>query len=186
MRVAALMSTPVVAVGPETRIGDVAAMLRARQISALPVVTADRLLLGLVSEGDVLALETVRGEDWADQTAASVMTRHVVTVSPLADARSVAGLMSRRGLRHVPVVEDGRVAGMLSRRDLIGMLELSDADIKAAVDQVLEEELGPARPHVTVRQGRVVVDLPEAAPSYRLIRSLAGSVPGVLEVDNQP
>ncbi len=182
MRVAALMSAPAVVVGPESLLEDVARMLRIREISALPVVDGERRLVGLVSEADVLAAETSRQAAWATTSAQDVMTRDVVAVRSDADVREVAGLMSRRGLRHVPVLEDGHVVGMLSRRDLIGMLDLSDADIKAAIDAVLDEELGPGRPRVTVRRGRVLVDLPEEAPAYRLVKSLAAGVPGVLAV----
>lgn len=185
MRVAALMSAPVVAVGPDTLVEDLIRILRIRQISALPVVDQDRHLLGLVSEGDLLAIDAARGLRAGVRTAASLMTREVVTVSPADNALTVASLMTRRNLRHVPVLDRGQLVGMLSRRDLIGMLDLSDADIKAAVDAVLEDEFGAARPRVSVSQGRVSVNLDESEPAYWLAKSVVAGVPGVLSFDTR-
>lgn len=180
------MSAPVVAVGPDTLASDVAGLLRARQIGAVPVIDGDRRLLGIVSEADLLASEA--GPVGGDRPvpASDLMTRQVVTVTPQADAEATAQLLVRRRLRHVPVVEQGRVVGMLSRRDLVGMLHLTDADIRASLVDVLDEELGTRRPRVEVRRGHVLVDLPPTAPGYRLVESLARSVPGVLSVSGSP
>jgi CBS domain-containing protein len=67
------MTSPVVTVTEDTPVPQVAAMLRARRISAVPVLDAAGAVVGLVSEYDLLA----RPGD----TAAEVMTRAVVSVT---------------------------------------------------------------------------------------------------------
>jgi len=196
MRVRDLMSWPAVAVGPETHLKEVAEILRSRQISSVPIVDAERRLLGLVSEADLLPLEAIidqRRQATPEQLpasaptrAAEVMTREVISVEADADAGEVARLMSERRLRHVPVTEDGRLAGMLSRRDLIGMLARPDSELQAEVQQLLDSELGHQTPRVEVHDGRLLIGLAADAPAYRLVEVLATSVPGIVAVTSAP
>ena len=185
------MSTPVVSVRPATPLKEVARLLLDREISAVPVVDQEHHLLGLVSEGDLLTLELVDQRRLASPeavpehvpaTAAELMTREVVAIPPDLDAGEAAQVITTRRLRHVPVVDGDRVVGMLSRRDLLGMLTRGDAELQADVEELLATELGRSAPAVHVRSGELEVDLPEDAPSYRLIKVLATSVPGVVAV----
>src|SRR3972149_2916715 len=59
VRVKDIMSTPVVTVGPEDSLKDVAALLVERRISAVPVVDEREELVGIVSEADLVPLETI-------------------------------------------------------------------------------------------------------------------------------
>ena len=58
MRVDQVMSSPVVAVAPDDKVKDVAALLVERGFSAVPVIDADGILVGIVSafvEGHVMS-----------------------------------------------------------------------------------------------------------------------------------
>jgi CBS domain containing-hemolysin-like protein len=97
-----VMTTRVVAVAPNTPVTEIAKLLLERQISAVPVVSGDRQLLGIVSEGDLthgLGQEGAKRSWWLDllaspQTRAEtylrghgrlawdVMTRSVISVTP--------------------------------------------------------------------------------------------------------
>ena len=48
-----VMTTKVVAVAPDTPVTEIAKLLLERQISAVPVVSDDRKVVGIVSEGDL-------------------------------------------------------------------------------------------------------------------------------------
>ena len=52
-----LMTTPVVTVGPETPFKEIVARLATHRVSAVPVVDDDGLVLGVVSEADLLLKE---------------------------------------------------------------------------------------------------------------------------------
>jgi CBS domain-containing protein len=141
-----IMSSPVVAVSPQTSMAEIAALLASRHISAVPVCNADNTLAGLVSEGDILKpfRESARArrdwwlgvfaegeqlpQDFLDyirqdtRTAADVMVRHVITVAPDASLPEIAELMVKHGIKRVPVVKDGHVLGIVSRGDLVAAL----------------------------------------------------------------
>ena len=53
MRAMDVMTTPVITVGPETTVQDLAKLLSEKGISGVPVIEGDRLA-GIVSEGDLL------------------------------------------------------------------------------------------------------------------------------------
>lgn len=64
---AAIMTTPVITVLPDTSVADSAVLLATRKISAVPVCTADGALAGLVSEQDVIRQLTATARarrDW--------------------------------------------------------------------------------------------------------------------------
>ena len=57
-----VMSSPVVSVPPDAPLKDVASLLVERRINAVPVVDAGGRLVGIVSEADLLPLETGPGQ----------------------------------------------------------------------------------------------------------------------------
>jgi CBS domain-containing protein len=57
--------------------------------------------------------------DTDQMTAAEVMTRDVVTVTPEATLRQAARLMTRHGISALPVLKGGVVVGVVSETDLI-------------------------------------------------------------------
>jgi CBS domain-containing protein len=143
MKAGEIMTTQVVAVGPETSARSIARLLFANGISAVPVVDRDGVPLGIVSEGDLLPRDESEREarrDWwlkllaegeelnpdflrhlerGDRTAREVMTTPIMTVEENADLVEVAELLATRRIKRVPVVRDGRMIGIVSRADLV-------------------------------------------------------------------
>jgi CBS domain-containing protein len=140
MQVKDLMTSDVVTVGPQTPVGEVARRLVERRISAVPVVSPDGTVLGIVSEGDLLRrreLGTERRTSWwleifADPdslaheytkahglTAADVMTTPVVCIDEDAGLPSVAEMLEAHGIKRVPVLRQGKLVGIISRADLV-------------------------------------------------------------------
>jgi len=138
-----IMTVPVTTVAPDTRIPDVAKLLCDKGFSAAPVVDAGGLLIGIVSEGDLLRrpeTATERHRSWwlkmfeepSDHAAqyvqthglkaADVMTRKVVTVRPDTPVDEIAGLLEMHGIKRVPVVEGGKVVGIVSRANIVRCL----------------------------------------------------------------
>ena len=144
MRARELMTTTVVTVGPETRLADVAHLLADRGISAVPVVGADGVVQGIVTEADLVrrlageAAARPRGwlagllarrpdataEGYArlhGQRAGDVMTTALVTVEEDTPAEEIARLMEERRVKRVPVLRAGRMVGIVSGADLLGL-----------------------------------------------------------------
>jgi CBS domain-containing protein len=194
VRVDEIMSAPVVTVGPDMSLKDVAALLVARDISAAPVLDSQQRLVGLVSEADVMQLELhddprrhvaprVERTGAAPQVVDGVMTRDVVAVPPDTDVAEVAQLMLSRRIRSIPVVESGQVVGIVSRRDVLRVLVRSDSEIEADLRQLLQE-LPTSMGHWDVRVRQGVVTWTGSGPEdvRPFLTKLAFTVRGAVDV----
>lgn len=141
-----LMTPNPVTVRPEMPVAEIARLIMAHRINGVPVVDSAGALLGLVTEGDLIhraadekfeprvslwkenfwrSVFRRRGAepDKAEgRTAAEVMTRDVITVTPETDVTVVARLLIENAVKALPVVEGRRVVGMISRFDLVKRL----------------------------------------------------------------
>jgi CBS domain-containing protein len=143
MKAADVMVRNVITVGPSAGVGDVANILLANRISAVPVVGERNALLGIVSEGDLMRrseIDTERRRSWwieqftSNETLASeftkahsrkvrdIMTRDVVTAEPCTSLGDIAALLERNAIKRVPIVKDGKVVGIVSRANLVQAL----------------------------------------------------------------
>jgi CBS-domain-containing membrane protein len=194
MKVSEIMSHPVVSVRTTTRIKEAARLLVDRGISALPVVDDRGVLVGILSEADLLPME-IRPDPRsqatplaptagsAPKTVAEVMTRDVLTVSANSEVSQAARTMLDAGIKRVPVVRGRRVVGILSRRDLVKVIARSDGDIETEMIRRLGEVgLATRSGAVKVSAGVATIRLDDQGPGRRLAESVALTVPGVLEV----
>jgi CBS domain-containing protein len=191
MRTGDVMSRPVVTVGPDAQLKDVAATLIEHGINAVPVVDDGGRLVGIVSEADLLTPEVAAGTRHQPGsavgrrlpgTARHVMSQSVYTVNEDTDAAAAARMMLRHNLKSVPVVAGGRVVGMVARRDLLRLVARGDQDIRADLERGLEKELDALR-GVSMEVAAGVVTIDGAGPLGRqLLEGLARTVPGVVEV----
>lgn len=194
MRAKDLMSRPVVTAGPGDPVHDAAALLAEHGFSALPVVDDDGVLVGILTEADVM-----RGRVQPDPRSAAdpppppphdvgeIMTTDVVSVAPGADVAQVVRLMLDRRLRVVPVVQDGVLVGILTRRDLMRCIGRADALVAADVRHRLEIYGGPGRWTVTALAGAVIITdsggrAGEQDTDRHAAHLIAAAVPGVCSV----
>jgi CBS domain-containing protein len=176
--VAEVMATEVVTASPDTSFAHLARLLHTAGVRAVPIVDADGVLLGVVSEADLMAsaalADTAPGRWQArhirrDQpeakagatTAAELMTQFVEAVAPTTTVATAARLMVERHLRWMPVCDEaGRVLGVISRSDVLAVFLRDDASIRAEiVDEVLDNASGPDAEsvRVDVRDGVVTI-----------------------------
>lgn len=197
MKVSEIMSRPVITVMGSTGVKEAARLLVERGISAMPVVDAKGKLEGIVSEADLLQLETrpdprtmatpqppTAGS--TPKTVAEVMTRDVIVVNAGCQVSQAARIMLGAGIKRVPVVRGRTVIGLVSRRDLLRVIALRDQDIRVElVRRLAEAGLGTDPTAVSVSRGIVAMRLDDDA-SRRLAETVALTVPGVLEVRFSP
>jgi CBS domain-containing protein len=200
------MSDAVVTVSEDTTLKEVAAILVERRVSGLPVVNEEGVVVGVVSEADILFKErgpsTRKGalvwlfdrHGWEGQlklearVAGEAMSAPAIVIEPQRSVAEAAHVMLDRGINRLPVVEDGRLVGIVTRADLVRAFARSDEAIERELrDDVLGRTIWLRDPHaitITVKDGivtlRGMVDTPTDA---ELIESFAGKVPGVVEVD---
>lgn len=195
MQISEIMTTALLTVTPGTTVREAASLLADHGITALPVLSADGALVGIVTEADLLRdrlPDDPRSHLRAAQQPATdparlvadVMTRAVVAVPPGADAAGAARLMLESGIRALPVVDGHRLAGIVSRRDLLSTLLRDDASIAAEVRDRLDAFAGEAgRCDVAVSEG--IVEMRGSFADDReasAILALTRTVPGVVRV----
>lgn len=118
LRVGALMAHDVRTVQPQETLYRARMLMNQHAVKALPVVTDDARVVGIVTVHDLFNLEVV-----ALDPVSKVMSSPVTTVGVDTPVSELVGLMADRGLRHLPVVDDdGRLAGIVTRAELVAVL----------------------------------------------------------------
>jgi CBS domain-containing protein len=196
MRAKDIMSTPIITAHPETSLKEIADTLVRHDIGAIPIVDDTGELLGLVTEADVIRLQTIpdprlhaipligREQEHVPTQASEVMTINVVTRTEDEDVTSIARLMLTLHLKHVPIVSGKKVTGIISRRDILKVLARSDQSIEAELQERLDDEimlLGWF--HARVSDGVATMTGPDEKDARRLARLIARSIPGVVAVE---
>ncbi|MFV9506507.1 MAG: CBS domain-containing protein [Oscillochloridaceae bacterium umkhey_bin13] len=133
------MTRSVVAVNTEVPIAEIVGLLIDRAVRALPVIDAERRVVGIITDGDLLArggstlpvrLQQLLplGERVAQldalaaqpHCAADLMTRDPVTLMATTPLDQAATVMADHNLKRLPVVDGGgHLVGMVSRYDLL-------------------------------------------------------------------
>lgn len=122
MTVKAILSAKggdVLTIEPTANVAAAAKILAERKIGALVVTGADRRVVGIVSERDLVQEFAAHGAASFDMPLTEVMTRKVMTCSPSDTISSVMEQMTTGRFRHVPVVEQGRLTGIISIGDVV-------------------------------------------------------------------
>lgn len=189
MLVSRAMSTPAVTVTPEASIKHAAELMSERGFTMLPVVNGSLALVGVVSEGDLVTDRFPRDARWASlkpadraaATVAEVMTKGVVTASPMQDVRDLIARMRSKRVRAVPVCERDDVVGVVTYQDLIKVLARADEKIAADVRRRVAVYTTPGRFDTAVTDGSVVLtDRMADRGEWHTIRVLAEQIPGVV------
>jgi CBS domain-containing protein len=137
------MTREVVTIGSEASVQDLAKLLEERRISGVPVINAQGILVGVVTQSDLvqrsrdmelppalnildlhLFLETPshfqkRLEKLLGNKVNDVMTADPVTVAPDNTVQEIARLMSSKKVHTLPVVDAGKLVGIVGKLDLI-------------------------------------------------------------------
>lgn len=197
-----VMTREVCAASPASEFKEIAALLAEQRISAVPVVDDDGVLLGVVSEADLLPKEESldalpwrgrrrarrRRDKAAAASARDLMTTPARTVVDGESLPCAAREMDAAGVRRLFVVRDGKLVGVLARRDLLGVFLRSDAEIKSEIEnEVFRKALGAeAGPYsVTVHNGSaILLGRLETRTAVEDAGKLTALVAGVVEVHN--
>ncbi|MFN2517840.1 MAG: HPP family protein, partial [Jatrophihabitantaceae bacterium] len=118
LRVDAVMARDVMVVLEFETVYRVRLIMNQHHVKAVPVVDADRKVVGIITIYDLFRLGLAN----LDPTS-KVMSSPVATIKASAPVASLVALMTAQGLRHIPVVDDtDRLVGIVTRTELIAVL----------------------------------------------------------------
>ena len=198
-----VMSNHPISVRKTASFKEIAARLREFGVSAFPVVDEGGMVLGLVSEADLLLKETMDGgydgvrgmlsgalhrtelHKAAGLTAEDLMTSPAVTISPDDPVEHAARVMYIRGFKRLPVTDEfRRLIGIISRTDVLAIFDRADAEIREEImSQVITGRSEPSWYSVIVKDGVVTLEgTPETAAIGRDLVRRARHVQGVVAV----
>jgi CBS-domain-containing membrane protein len=195
------MTTDVVTVDKASSCKQVARIMVEQRVNAVPVLTENSQVAGIVSEADVLRKEerdfrrlgtglprrTRRERAQADaRVVTELMSTPVITIRPDAPVGAAARLMNGHRIRRLPVVDSsGKLIGIVSRRDLLSVFLRPDEEIAAEVHGVLTGILLAEPDGVVVKVREGIVTLAGTLAREDLIevaKRLASGVDGVITV----
>jgi len=175
--VSAVMTRRPSTVCPHTPFKHVLELLADRDVDAVAVVSATGLVVGEVSEVDLLRhrRRVRRRRDPGRFTAGELMRSPVTTVPSSMPLDRAERMLANR--TQLYVMEDGRLVGVLTRRDVLGGLCRRDKEIQAD----LENRIGDAV-RVSVQDGVVLVTgrLSRRADIDAVLELVTGT-PGVID-----
>jgi CBS domain-containing protein len=195
-----LMSREVRTVTPATPIADAVEMLIGKTYRSLPVVDDARRIVGILTDGDLLArlglpdasvlsaltaaelgreLDALRR---SGQTVADLMVSPVVTTTEDAAIADAMRVMATHGIKRLPVVDQsGRIVGVVSRVDVLRAMA------QPLAREAPERTLPPG--HYTRVRDVMVTDVPtvqSAAPLSMVVDLLVSAAQRrIVVVDSQ-
>jgi CBS domain-containing protein len=113
VQISDLMSFPVYTVESGTPMETVAALLRKKGVTGIPVVD-DGKLSGIISRRD---FQRVRKESQLTAPVRAFMSKKVKCIDPGKSPIQAARMMVKHDIGRLPVVENGRIVGILTRSD---------------------------------------------------------------------
>ena len=141
-----IMTTKVITARPDDSMAKIARLLSDHAISAVPICDAQGVVLGMLSEGDLIRpfekdklskrawwlnllaegtdlapsfLECLRVEN---HPARELMAGPVITASPDTTVPDLAELLSRHHIKRLPILSDGKLVGIVSRADVVNAI----------------------------------------------------------------
>ena len=131
-----IMTATVITVKEDMLVTDVIKLLLRWHISGVPVVDDDGMLLGIITEHDVMNFAL--SGDAASTIASEVMTKQVETYTTDTLVVEIVNRFAAHRIRRVPVVEYGKVVGIISRRDIVRYMDKMYDRLVAREDTEIE------------------------------------------------
>ncbi|MEJ8847879.1 cyclic nucleotide-binding/CBS domain-containing protein [Variovorax rhizosphaerae] len=131
----------VVSIGPQASVRDAACMMTRANCGSVLVMEPPDLLLGILTERDLMTRVLARGLDPERTLAREVMTPNPICVPPETLVSDAVVLMLERGFRHIPLVSGKKILGVFSVRDALPR-ELGTALSQTEFHEQVNDALG--------------------------------------------
>ncbi len=113
VQISDIMSFPVFTVESDTPMEKVAAILKDKGCTGLPVVEGEKLV-GIISRRD---FKKIKRDSQLKSPVKAFMSTNIMTIEPGKSPIQAARLMVKHDIGRLPVVENGRIIGIITRSD---------------------------------------------------------------------
>jgi CBS domain-containing protein len=113
-----IMTKNVISVKKDTPILEALQILAANNITGIPVVREDMILVGVLSEKDALRL-VYKQDDARQKTVDDFMTQPAIHFDENENFLDICDCLITNYFRRIPVTSEGKLVGIISRRDII-------------------------------------------------------------------
>lgn len=148
--VGAIMTPQPVTIGRQELLATAHRLMRSHNIRHLPVLDHGDLV-GILSQRDLLFLETLRGIDTDKDIVEDAMTMDTYAVAPDTPVATVARQMARKRYGCAVVMERGRVAGIFTATDALRIVAAVVPTAAAPATRSTRRALGETAPSPTPR-----------------------------------
>jgi len=196
------MTENVVSVRPDAPLKTVASVLVEHRVSGVPVVDEEGLVVGVLSETDIVMKASggsersgfltwlfdsdLEGEKVSAETAGQAMSSPAVTIAPNRAVHDAARLMIEERVNRLPVVQEGQLVGILTRSDIVRAFTRTDAELAGEIeDDILRRTFWAEPGSVAVRVSDGHVTLAgevETEADKEMLPLFVSRIPGVMAV----
>lgn len=120
------MKTNVITVNPEQTLAEALALMQQNRFRRL-IVTKDQIVVGIISQEDILKGIPTSGDTNTKLIAAqskveAYMTHNPITADPMAPLEDIAMTMRRNKIGGIPILADGILVGIITESDIFHAL----------------------------------------------------------------
>jgi CBS domain-containing protein len=121
---------------PDTPLSQVAQLMEAQDIGAIPILDGDQLV-GMITDRDIVVRAVAKEKDLRKMRSREISSGELVTVGPDQDLSDALHLMAQHQVRRLPVVDDeNRLVGVVSQADIaLGAQDKSVGQMVAGISQ---------------------------------------------------
>lgn len=130
----------VISLGPHASVRDAACVMTRAHCGSVLIMEPPDILLGILTERDLMTRVLARGLDPDRTPTREVMTPNPICVPPETLVSDAIVTMLERGFRHLPLVAGKRILGVFSVRDALPRelgAALSQTEFNEQVNDVL-------------------------------------------------
>ena len=115
-------------IGPETSVLDAIAMMAEKEVGALAVTEADKLV-GVMTERDYARKVVLQARASRDTPVREIMVWNPVCVLPEQNVEDCMKIMTAKRFRHLPVTENDKLIGIVSIGDVV-KLRIAETELE--------------------------------------------------------
>jgi CBS domain-containing protein len=106
---------------PKAPLTRAAQMMRDEDVGEIPVVDAERKVLGVITDRDIVLRCVAAGDNPQDTLVEACMTAPALTLQEGSSLEDCARLMAAQQVRRIPIVDAaGVICGIVSQADVVG------------------------------------------------------------------